>query len=148
MDPIRTIRNCPPGFRRVCPETWDGMAPTAEPTVRHCGRCDRPVYFCTTDAETIARARSGDCIARERPDPAGLPRLTIGQPGFDPPVTPEQAEARRREAREGGIDDAIRNAPRATRACPACGYPAPDWRTTCRVCEHEIGRVPPPDVPG
>ena len=117
-------RNCLPVFRFVCPRRWEGLTPTDEPTVRHCGQCDRQVYFCSTDAETIAHARVGNCIAREMPDAAELPRVYVGQPVGLPPVTPQQEEARRFMLRERGVDDAIKNARRSSRYCPRCGYPA------------------------
>lgn len=141
MEVERTIRNCLPTFRFTCPKQWGELATTVDPAVRHCGSCDRPVYFCTTDAETIAHARVGNCIAREEPSADAVGRIVLGQPAIPLPVTPEQAEARRVRARERGIDDAIRNAATATRICPRCDYPAPDWRLTCRVCGFEIGRA-------
>ena len=140
METTRTIRNCLPQFRFTCPKRWDELTPTGDAAIRHCDQCDRAVYFCTTDEETIAHARAGDCIAREMPVDVG--RVVIGRPAEVQPPTPEQLEARRVKIRERGVDDAIHNAATATRSCPRCQYPAPDWRLSCRVCGFEFGRVP------
>lgn len=141
-----TIRNCPPGFRFVCAKQWEELTQTASRSVRFCEQCRREVHFCRTDGETIAHAREGHCIAREGPAGSELSHVTIGQP--DAAVAPmtRDREMGVREAdkwamRERGIDDSIRNATTSTRSCPDCGYPAPNWRKTCRVCGREIGRV-------
>ncbi len=141
MQTTRTIRNCLPVFRLVCPQRWEELTPTDLPTVKHCGQCDRQVYLCSTDAETITHAQAGDCIAREMPDASDSPRVYVGQPVGLPPVTPQQAEARRIVLRERGVDDAIANARRSSRCCPRCRYPAPDWRVECRVCGFEMRRA-------
>lgn len=137
----RTIRNCLPVFRVVCPQRWESLAPTDELGVRHCGQCDQQVHFCTTDAETVAHAQAGHCIAREMPDSSEMRAVYVGQPVGLPPETPQQAEARRLMLRERGVDDAIKNARSSSRCCPQCQYPAPDWRVSCRVCGFEFGRV-------
>jgi hypothetical protein len=66
--------------------------------------------------------------------------MYLGQPKYVPPATPEQEHALRLTHRERGIDDALKNL-NAPRSCPRCHYPAPRWRTTCRVCDLEIGRL-------
>jgi len=136
----RTIRNCLPVFGLVCPQRWESLAPTDEPGVRHCGQCDKEVYFCTTDAETVSHAQAGHCIAREMPDLSEMRAVYVGQPVGVPPETSQQAEARKLMLRERGVDDAIKNAS-CSRCCPECQYPAPDWRVSCRVCSFEFGRV-------
>jgi hypothetical protein len=137
----RTIRNCPlPVFRRVCPQQWDALTPTDRPSVRHCGHCGKDVYLCIDDGETLSHARAGHCVAREIPDASDLPTMYLGQPKYVPPTTPEQEEALRLTHRERGIDDALKNL-RSPRSCPKCGYPSPGWRTRCRVCGLEIGRL-------
>ncbi len=141
MRTTTTIRNCLPVFRLVCPQRWEDLTPTNEPGVRHCVQCDQRVYRCATDAETIAHARAGHCIAREMPDASEMRAVYVGRPVGVPPETPPQAEARRRTLRERGVDDAIRNARISSRSCPLCDYPAPDWRVSCRVCGFEFGRV-------
>lgn len=127
-------------FRRVCPQRWEDLTPTDEPGVRNCGQCDRRVYFCTTDAETIAHARAGDCIARAIPNSSEMRTVYLGQ-GEVPPATPQQAVAEELFQREQAIYDAIENVRYSTRHCPRCEYPAPDWRPYCRVCGFEIGRI-------
>ncbi len=141
MRTTRPIQNCLPMFRLVCPQLWEELTPTDESSVRHCGQCDQRVYFCTTDAETIAHAGAGHCIAREMPDSSEMRAVYVGQPVGLPSETPQQAEALRLILRERGIDDAIKNARSSSRSCPQCHYPAPDWRVSCRVCGFEFGRV-------
>jgi len=135
-----TIRNCPATFRFECSERWGELAPTDDPTVRHCGRCGSDVFLCADDEATIAHANLGHCIAREVPDHVELPRVVVGRPAEPIVSTHQQEEAGRWSARERGIDDAIRNAARSSRSCPRCSYPASDWRKTCRVCGHQMGR--------
>lgn len=141
MKTIRTVRNCLPVFKVVCPQRWEELAPTEAQGVRHCGQCDRDVYFCSTDRETIEHARSGHCIAREMPDNSELPSIYVGQPHEAPTITAQQEEASLLERRERGVDDSIKNALLSTRCCPRCLYPAPDWRVECRVCGYAIERV-------
>lgn len=141
MKMVTTVRNCLPVFRLVCPQRWERLAPTDDPAVRHCSQCDRPVHYCESDAETVARAQAGDCIAREMPDLSELRRVYVGRPREVPTETPVQAEARQLMLRERGIDDSIKNAASSTRSCPRCSYTAPDWRVACRVCGFEFGRI-------
>ena len=119
---------------------WEELTPTDEPGVRDCGECHRRVYFCTTDAETVAHARAGDCIAREAPDSSEARRLFLGQ-GAVPPATPRQEEAEWLLQRESGIDEAIEDLRYSSRSCPECEFPAADWRLYCKVCGFEVGRV-------
>ncbi|MGL6095623.1 MAG: hypothetical protein ACRC7O_07495 [Fimbriiglobus sp.] len=140
---IRTVRNCLPVIRFVCPKTWESMSSTDDPHVRHCQRCDRAVHYCADDESTIAHARLGHCIAREMHEVKSLRRVFIGLASEVEPETPEQTVARQLLLREQGIDDAIRNTGMATRTCPQCHYPAPDWRVACRVCGFAFGRVAP-----
>jgi hypothetical protein len=144
----RTIRNCPlPVFRQVCPRRWEALTQTGRAGVRHCGQCDQNVYLCTTDEETLSHARAGHCIAREMPDASELPVMYLGRPARVAPHTPEQDEALRLSRHERNIDDALKNL-NSPRCCPRCKYPAPRWRTRCRVCGLDIGRVPEPAGPG
>ena len=141
MKTKRTIRNCPlPVFRRVCPREWEQLTPTEDASVRHCGQCNQNVYLCRTDHETLSHARAGHCIARVIPDESELPVMYLGRPKHVPPTTPEQEEALRQTQRERGIDDALKNL-NAPRACPRCHYPLQSWRTSCRVCGLEVGRL-------
>jgi hypothetical protein len=144
---IATIRNCPGAASNACPWLWDRLAPGDSPAARRCGGCDRPVYLCATDAETAARARARQVIARETPTDAELgSHYSEIAPGLSLPLawgpgTPEQEEARRRRSQEQAIDDAIRNAREASRDCPGCGYPVPNYRVACRVCGAVVGRL-------
>lgn len=144
MNTKRTIRNCLPVFQVVCPKLWDELTDSDDPSARHCNQCDRQVFLCTTDDETIAHARAGDCIAREMPDISGMRSIFLGKPVRPEaaiPETPEQREVGRMRQREWGVDDSIKNAERSARTCSKCHYPAPDWRLTCRVCGFEMGRA-------
>ena len=118
------------------------MAATDSSAIRYCDQCKQNVYLCLTDVETIAHAKTGDCIAREMPDGSELPQMILGRPAN--PVEPTEAQtlALRWSHRERGIDDAIKNSD-AIRCCPKCGFSAPHWRVECRVCGFEIGRVHP-----
>jgi len=141
-----TVRNCPVEFRFQCSRQWEDLTTTGDPLVRHCDRCSNDVYLCTTDEATIAHARAGHCIAREAPDDSER-RLGLGRPTDPPEITPTQEAALKWSLRESGIDDSIRKARDAPRCCPQCAFPAPAWRTTCRVCGYEMGRLatPPAD---
>jgi hypothetical protein len=138
----RTIRKCSLYFRRVCPLQWDALTPTADPNVRSCSACNKPVYFCATDEETLAHARLGDCVAREEPDKSELPKLVVGEPNQVLPSTESQEKARAWTHREQGVCEAISSqiSP-SDRLCPECSYPVADWLPRCRVCGFEIGRV-------
>ncbi len=138
-----TIRNCDKTFRFVCPKNWEQLATIEDLSQRYCDRCERMVHLCKSDEETLAHARAGDCIARELPDESELPLMMLGMPEVEPEETASQRNALRWTGREAGIDDALANI-QATRCCPQCDYPAPDWRKSCRVCGYEFGRVQTP----
>jgi len=40
------IENCAPTFKFQCPKQWESLTVTGDPTVRHCGACDKDVYYC------------------------------------------------------------------------------------------------------
>jgi hypothetical protein len=141
MKTERTVRNCRDGFAFVCPKRWEGLAPTGDENVRHCPACNEDVFFCRTDEETLRRAKAGQCIAREMPDGSELSPIVLGRPETPLVPTPEQEEAGRAWRRERGIDAALENLKYAHRACPGCGYPMPDWKLRCTVCDRELGRV-------
>ena len=150
---IATIRNCPSATPRECLWLWDRLTPGEGPSVRSCGRCDRPVYLCASDEETAACARAGRVIARETPTQDELGTVFsksaegLALPeAWGPPGTPEQQQARRQYARELGIDEVIRAVRYSTRDCPGCHYPVPDYRLTCYVCGLLVGRVEAEDA--
>ncbi len=57
-------------FKFACPKRWDALAPTETDGIRHCGSCERAVYFCASVEQARARGRLGQCIAID----AGLAR--------------------------------------------------------------------------
>jgi uncharacterized protein (TIGR02996 family) len=50
-------------FRFKCPKQWQALATTDDATVRHCGTCNKPVYFCTDLGEIRLRAYNRECVA-------------------------------------------------------------------------------------
>ncbi|MCA9560560.1 MAG: TIGR02996 domain-containing protein [Myxococcales bacterium] len=50
-------------FAFRCHLRWTELEATADPDVRHCSACARPVYRCGELDEAERRARAGDCIA-------------------------------------------------------------------------------------
>jgi len=139
----RTIRNCTVRLKAPCPRTWESLAPTSNLGVRRCGECGEDVYLCVTDAETLEHARAGHCIAREEPHPSELPRLILGRPTVSVEPTEQQRQAIDFRRREHGITHLVKNGRLrdATRFCPKCNYPVPDFRKTCYVCGFETGRA-------
>jgi hypothetical protein len=141
MHTERTIRNCTVRIDTPCPKRWDDLQPTAAAAVRHCAVCARDVFLCSSAEETLEHARAGHCIAREEPHPSELPRMVLGLPTVVPVVTNEQERAQAWARRERGINTLLRGRlEAASRPCPDCGYPVPDFRKSCYVCGLEIGR--------
>jgi|SRR5580704_15770943 hypothetical protein len=96
----------------------------------------------SSDAETIAHARAGHCVARAIPHHAELPELILGRVAVPLSRIAEQEEALRLAGRERGIDILLHGRiDAASRDCPGCGYPVPDFRKSCYVCGLEIGRA-------
>src|SRR5262249_34481252 len=125
----RTIRNCAFKMKVLCPRTWGALEETETANVRHCSQCNKDVYFCSSDVETIAHARQGHCIAREVPTASELPGMEIGEPEEPITETPEQLEAEARLRREEGIATLINGRIDASSwECSRCGYPVPDFR--------------------
>jgi hypothetical protein len=50
-------------FSYQCPRTWAELAPTADPTVRHCEGCGESVHRCGSLAEAENHARARRCIS-------------------------------------------------------------------------------------
>jgi hypothetical protein len=141
MKTQQTVRNCKDDFAFVCPKLWDKLEPTANPSVRFCNGCKETVYLCRTDEETLRRARDGQCIARERPDESERTPMVVGRPKMPPVPTASQLQAEEWATRERGIDKSLGDLKYSHRSCPECGYPSPDWRPACPVCNHHLGRV-------
>jgi hypothetical protein len=86
-------------------------------------------------------------IARETPTEAELGSVfDESEPGRKIPLawgrgTPEQEQARRRRLQELKINEAIVSARHASRDCPGCYYPIPDYIPSCYVCDLLVGRV-------
>jgi hypothetical protein len=57
------IQNCGWVFKVQCPQQWEQLAATADPTIRICGVCLQHVYHCDTPSEVTAHAKLGHCIA-------------------------------------------------------------------------------------
>lgn len=47
----------------VCPQTWDRLRPTANPSVRTCRVCRKPVTYCDTIDDARELAVRGECVA-------------------------------------------------------------------------------------
>jgi hypothetical protein len=138
----RTVRNCRPIIAAPCPRKWEALVETSDDAVRHCSTCAKPVFFCATDEETLAHARAGDCVAREVPDRGNLGPIVVGRPRMPIVATPDQLANRARVQRERGIDDILAwDLAAYARDCPACDWPVPSFRVTCKVCGAAVGRL-------
>jgi hypothetical protein len=146
METDITIRLCGLKFKRQCPLNWDKLRPLGDDASRHCDTCDRPVFLCESDEETMFHAERGDCIARLTPATSELPNVILGEPDVEwlraNKRTPAQEEAQRLSQREGRIDGALSNLRFAAMRCADCGFPVPSWCKTCRVCGSIELRVP------
>jgi hypothetical protein len=126
----RSVSNCKPEFKFRCPKQWDDLARTADQTVRFCQECKENVYLTRTDAETLQRARAGQCVARLRPqDDDG--HLLLGE--ISPEYEAELAAEHQRAQREKRIEEALLRLPGNSRPCPKCGFPE-DAALGCTVC--------------
>jgi uncharacterized protein (TIGR02996 family) len=63
------IENCAPTFRFQCPKLWSELLLTAVEGERHCGACDRTVYYCATIDEARKRAAERACVAIDLASP-------------------------------------------------------------------------------
>jgi uncharacterized protein (TIGR02996 family) len=50
-------------FRLKCPQRWEGLKPTEEPSVRFCEACRSKVFHCTTLEHAQRHATRGHCVA-------------------------------------------------------------------------------------
>jgi len=147
MEAINLIRNCRVKFRKVCPQRWEQLAPTAAERVRFCETCSQQVFLCETDEDALAHARAGHCIAKPIPDLSALPAVSmvLGMPRKPqvPPRMPTREERLLKEeaARESAKTKALRDIEYASRTCPRCGYPCADWLTACEVCGQQTPRL-------
>ena len=73
MDTI--ISNCVFGYQ--CEKTWDELTVKEDATVKHCNKCDKDVFFCSTPQELMRSIRQGVCVAVCTVDNK---RMTLGYP--------------------------------------------------------------------
>jgi hypothetical protein len=57
------IEACATEFAFRCPKTWDSLARTKRPEIRHCSECDKDVHYSLTVVEARAHAAQGRCVA-------------------------------------------------------------------------------------
>lgn len=72
-------------FEIVCDKTWVDLTPTKNQKVRHCGTCNKNVYFCDTLADAREHSQDEHCIAVDlgiirRDGDLNPPSLFMGQP--------------------------------------------------------------------
>jgi len=138
--PTNSIRNCAVEFRRLCPLDWTSLERTDEKSVRFCQACRQNVFLCASDAEALAHARQGHCIAMPGEDGSiGPLAMRVGMP--KEPLTPEQEASVRAYQLDNAKTKALQALKYSSRFCPQCGYPCPDWKEFCRVCRHRVGVV-------
>jgi hypothetical protein len=131
--------------QRLPAEMGPAVARVGRRCVKFCGTCSREVFLCDSDAEAVAHARAGHCIAKPVPDLSGLPpaRIILGKP--EVPAPEPRLEERlliEQHSHEVGKINALRDVEYASRTCPRCGYPCADWLRVCGVCRHQIGARP------
>jgi hypothetical protein len=127
-----TVVRCPPG-QRPCRLNWESLTPTDEANVRTCPHCGEAVFLCKTDAEAIAHAAQGHCLAmpifHDSEDPENYLDDLSGE------LTPAEEAALKVRRIEGAKERALKNAQHANRNCAVCGFPMPPWVKACGVCE-------------
>lgn len=132
-----TIRKCRIVPRVPCPYRWDRLQPTDDDEVRFCDTCNSNVYLCRTDEETVAHALAGHCVARldaVTPQNGFLGMVDVEELEASP--TEDEEEIARAWRREQGIFRALDNdLTNIVEFCADCGYPMPQWRRSCYVCE-------------
>lgn len=81
--PARTIWNCD-AFEFHCPNSWEALAMTDTPNVRHCAECRKNVYQCWTPDEFVEHGQLGHCVAVPRQfSQQGAQLMMLGQPSAD-----------------------------------------------------------------
>jgi hypothetical protein len=140
MRKVVTIRLCRARSRKGSPCKWEDLSETGGENVRYCGECNRRVYLCHSDQDTVLRALGGECVAREGPDSIELPKAYLDEPPKGYSVSSQQATAVEWMHRERGIADAIERIDSAHQPCPKCGYPVPEFRKSCYVCRYALKR--------
>jgi len=130
MNWIRSVSNCKSEFKFRCPKQWDDLVRTADQSTRFCKECKENVYLTRTDAETLQRARAGQCVARLRPQDDDR-QIEVGE--ISPEYQARLAAEHERAQREKRIEEALLRIPGNSRPCPKCGFPE-DAALGCTVC--------------
>jgi len=75
-----------PRLEFECSRTWDSLARTTDPDVRHCDSCRHLVHRVHSDADLADHARRGHCVSL-LPSPYAWPRgaNVTGRPAPPPP---------------------------------------------------------------
>ena len=140
----KLIRLCGLKFKRQCDLDWDKLDPGNSDREKNCKICNRTVYLCETDEETMDHADQGHCVARAIPNISEVPLVVFGEPDAEwlraNQQNPKLREAAKRYNREQAINDALDNLTFTSRRCESCGYPFPSWWKCCRVCGSTVFR--------
>jgi hypothetical protein len=137
---VRTIRNCPLRFKQECPKEWGNLTVSSDSGQRRCNHCQRDVFLCSDVDDTLEHGRAGNLVARDEPARSELPPVRLGGPPFNPSA--EQVAAQQAHRRERGITTLLNGrVGGSSRTCPSCSFPVPDFRLTCYVCGHHVGRT-------
>jgi len=57
---VYKVQDC---FEFICPERWDNLEPTDDPSIRSCSQCERNVYKATNKAKLLEFGKEGKCVA-------------------------------------------------------------------------------------
>lgn len=137
MKTEKTIRNCSVKVKYNCPKNWEDLEPTENESVKHCSSCDKDVYYCRSDTETLEHAKIGNCIARELPSTDELPIMFLGRVEAQPEETADQTKALEWTRREVAIDEAL-NRKNPSKHCFGCGFATSEWSKKCKICGVEF----------
>lgn len=98
------LYNCPQTLgpstehAEACPQRWEALRLTANPQVRHCPICSRPVTFLTTIYELNAHSEFRSCVAVEGTLPPPFEPYESEGPAYQsqvqPPPTPRTVPPR------------------------------------------------------
>lgn len=60
---MRAIRNCE--LRKRCPQSWDSLIATEDPTIRYCTVCKKAILYCRNSEELHVAIVQNYCVAVE-----------------------------------------------------------------------------------
>ncbi len=60
---IGEIDHCHWQFKFQCPQRWDILTPTEDPSIKMCEVCLKQVYLCETDEDVVRHAKQDRCVA-------------------------------------------------------------------------------------